>query len=62
LTSETKMKIKLEIQLDTDEQTDLDLVDDLMDELANFREILEAKQQNLNKRIANTNRKPKAKS
>lgn len=56
------MKIKLEIQLDTDDQTDLDLVDDLMDELANFREILEAKQQNLNKRVANTNRKPKAKS
>jgi len=44
------MKIKLEIELDTDKQTDLDLVDDLMDELANFREILETKQQNLNKK------------
>ena len=43
------MKIKLEIELDTDNQTDLDLVDDLIDELANFREILEIKQQNLNK-------------
>jgi hypothetical protein len=44
------MKVKLEIELDTDKQTDLDLVDDLMNELANFREILETKQQNLNKR------------
>ena len=51
------MKIKLEIELDTDEQTDLDLVDDLMNELANFREILEAKQQNLNKRNYNTKKK-----
>ena len=51
------MKIKLEIELDTDKQTDLDLVDDLMDELANFREILEAKQQNLNKRTNNKQRK-----
>ena len=44
------MKIKLEIELDTDKQTDLELVDDLIDELANFREILETKQQNLNKK------------
>ena len=44
------MKIKLEIELDTDEQTDLDLVEDLINELSNFREILIAKQQNLNKR------------
>jgi len=43
------MKIKLEIELDTDEQTDLDLVEDLINELSNFREILETKQQNLNK-------------
>ena len=56
------MKIKLEIELDTDKQTDLDLVDDLLDELTSFREILETKQQNLNKRPANTNRKPKAKT
>ena len=44
------MKIKLEIELDTDKQTDLDLVDDLINELSSFREILETKQQNLNKR------------
>lgn len=56
------MKIKLEIELDTDKQTDLDLVDDLLDELTSFREILETKQQNLNKRPVNTNRKPKAKA
>ena len=56
------MKIKLEIELDTDKQTDLDLVDDLLDELTSFREILETKQQNLNKRANNTNRKPKAKA
>ena len=50
MTLETKVKIKLEIELDTDKQTDLDLVDDLMAELSSFREILETKQQNLNKR------------
>jgi len=47
------MKIKLEIELDTDKQTDLDLVDDLMNELASFREILETKQQNLNNHSTN---------
>ena len=62
MTLETKVKIKLEIELDTDKQTDLDLVDDLLDELTSFREILETKQQNLNKRPVNTNRKPKAKA
>lgn len=56
------MKIKLEIELDTDKLTDLELVDDLMDELSSFREILETKQQNLNKRAVNTNKKPKAKA
>ena len=43
------MKIKLEIELDTDKLTDLDLIDDLMDELTSFREILETKLQNQNK-------------
>jgi len=59
LTLETKMKIKLEIELDTDKQTDLDLVDDVMDELANFREILETKQQNLNNNTKHKNNRRK---
>jgi len=52
------MKIKLEIELDTDNNTDLELVDDLIDELSNFREILETKQQILNNRN-NTKKKVK---
>ena len=50
MTLETNMKIKLEIELDTDKQTDLNMIQDLMDQLDDFRDILEAKQQNLNKR------------
>ena len=50
LTLETNMKIKLELELDTEKQTDLELIEDLLAELTTFREILEAKQQNLNKR------------
>lgn len=51
------MKIKLEIELDTDKQTDLNMIQDLMDQLDDFRDILEAKQQNLNKRTNNKQRK-----
>ena len=43
------MKIKLEIELDTDKQTDLELVDDIINELTSFREILEQRNKNLNK-------------
>ena len=56
------MKIKVEVEIDTDNQQDLDLVDDLMDQLDNVREILAVKTQNLNNRAVNTNRKPKAKA
>ena len=49
MTLEIKMKIKLEIELDTDKQTDLELVDDIINELTSFREILEQRNKNLNK-------------
>ena len=59
MTLETSMKIKLEIELDTDNQTDLDLVDDLMNELTTFREILEEHQQNLNNNTKHKNNRRK---
>lgn len=51
------MKVKLEVELDTDKETDLNMIQDLMDQLDDFRDILEAKQQNLNKRTNNKQRK-----
>ena len=48
LNLETKMKIKLEVELDTDKQTDLNMVEDVMCQLNDVRELLEDHQENLN--------------
>ena len=50
------MKIKLEVELDTEKQDDLELVEDLFEQLQDIKEILETRQQNLNKRT-NTKKK-----
>ena len=49
------MKIKLEVEVDTEKQDDLELVEDLFEQLQDIKEILETRQQNLNKR--NTTKK-----
>ena len=51
------MKLKLEIELDTDKQDDLNLIDDIYFQLQDIKEILETRQQNLNKRNNNKQRK-----
>ena len=50
MTLESDMKIEIKVELDTDKQDDLDLVEDIFEQLQDIKEILEAKQQNLNKR------------
>ena len=43
------MKIKFEVELDTEKQKDLDLVDDIIYQLQDVRELLDNHQENLNK-------------
>jgi hypothetical protein len=42
------MKIKLEVELDTDKKTDLNMVEDVLDQLNDVRELLEDYEENLN--------------
>ena len=50
------MKIKLEVELDSDKQEDLELIEDVLYHIQAIKEILETRQQNLNKRT-NTKKK-----
>ena len=43
------MKIKIEVELDTEKQRDLELVDDIIFQLQDVRDLLEEYQENLNK-------------
>ena len=49
------MKIKLEVELDTEKQRDLDMVEDVIFHLQDVRELLEERQENLNR--SNNNKK-----
>jgi len=54
------MKIKIEVELDTEKQRDLELVDDIIFQLQDVRDLLEEYQENLNKqqtKKTNTRRK-----
>jgi len=54
------MKIKIEVELDTEKQRDLELVDDIIFQLQDVRDLLEDYQENLNKqqtKKTNTRRK-----
>jgi len=51
------MKIKFEVELDTENEQDIDLVEELLDYVNDFKEMLEQPQQNLNKRNNNTKKK-----
>jgi len=55
LTLETSMKIKFEVELDTEKQRDMELVDDIIYQLQDVRDLLEDYQENLNK--VNTQKK-----
>jgi hypothetical protein len=55
------MKIKFEVELDTEKQKDMELVDDIIYQLQDVRDLLEDYQANLNKgttqKKTNTRRK-----
>lgn len=42
------MKLRLEIEIDTDEQKDLNMLEDVIEQLQDVRELLDDHQQNLN--------------
>ena len=48
-----KMKIDVNVQFDTDKKEDLDLIEQLLFELQDVKELLEIKKENLNKRTNN---------
>ena len=52
-----KMKIDFNIQFDTDKKEDLDIVEELLFQLQDIKEIIEVKQENLNKRTTNKNKR-----
>ena len=56
------MKIDINVEFDTDKKEDLELIEDVLYYIQDIKEILETKQQNLNKNPSNTNRKPRAKA
>ena len=47
------MKIDVNVQFDTDKKEDLDLIEQLLFELQDVKELLEIKKENLNKRTNN---------
>lgn len=49
------MKIKFEVELDTEKQRDLDMVEDILFQLQDVRDLLDEFQENLNK--SNTQKK-----
>jgi hypothetical protein len=55
------MKIKVEVELDTEKQQDLDMVEDILFQLQDVRDLLDNYQENLNKgttqKKTNTRRK-----
>jgi len=50
------MKIELKLELDTEKESDLELIEDVLYYIQDIKEILETRQQNLNKRT-NTKKK-----
>ena len=44
------MEIEVKVKLDTEKQRDLDMVEELLFQLQDVKELLEVKQENLNKR------------
>ena len=53
MTLETNMEIEVKVLLDTEKQQDLDMIEEVLFQLQDIKELLEVKQQNLNKRTTN---------
>jgi len=53
LTLETNMEIEVKVLLDTEKQQDFDMIEEVLFQLQDIKELLEVKQQNLNKRTTN---------
>ena len=51
------MKVNVNVEFDTDNKEDLDLIEDVLYYIQDIKEILETKQQNLNKRTNTTKKK-----
>ena len=47
------MEIEIKVKLDTEKQRDLDMIEDVIFQLQDIKDLLEIKQQNLNKRTTN---------
>jgi len=56
LTLETNMEIEVKVKLDTEKQRDLDMIEDVIFQLQDIRDLLEIKNKNLNKRTTKTNK------
>ena len=53
MTLETNMEIEVKVLLDTEKQQDFDMIEEVLFQLQDIKELLEVKQQNLNKRTTN---------
>jgi hypothetical protein len=53
------MNIELKVVLDTEKKRDLDMIEDVMFQLQDIKEILEARQENLNKKTTTRRRTKK---
>jgi len=51
------MKVKIELELDTDKPQDLDMIEEVIFQLQDVRDLLENQNKNLNKRTNNKQRK-----
>jgi len=47
------MNIEVKVLLDTEKKRDLDMIEEVLFQLQDIKELLEVKQQNLNKRTTN---------
>lgn len=53
------MEIEFKVILDTEKKRDLDMIEDVMFQLQDIKEILEARQENLNKKTTTRRRTKK---
>jgi len=53
------MKIKLEVEVDTENQQDLNIIEEVLDQIQDLKELFEISQQNLNKQQNKTSNRRK---
>jgi len=59
LTLETNMEIELKVKLDTEKQRDIEMIEEVLFQLQDIRDLLENRQENLNKGTTNKKRNTK---